>query len=373
MADIKTHLRELSVATTIGILKEEMPVTINDLYNSEKFYNYASKLISNDISSAANILSEPMYTGELRAIINNGYRLGKKIFESDYFKICAGDTIKWTGNNTQKGDPIDIYVGSYGFSLKEESFILKNMGLYELLNCMTGSNYNKGLHIFATFAPKEYDAWFAYTWGKFIDYLKKHSVWTLKKGLSVSECKLQGNDIILKFNNKKSNVPISISTNYEYMCYTSSILREKTFSKWIKNVLVNDEEYKSLKKACSRKAGREVCNLITNNYSPDYIYRFFQIYEKEYYYAKTTHYETTVLKVPSRDSFSSIIKLERCRFEVPLSQLNIYSTFINTQTGNKLEFRNECRFSHGQFNGIPEAKMYVARNTSLADLYETIL
>lgn len=61
-----------------------------------------------------------------------------------------------------------------------------------------------------------------------------------------------------------------------------------------------------------------------------------------------------------------------CRYEVPGSQLNIITTFKNKSTGKILEFRNECRFSHGQFNGTPEAKMYVAKNTSLTNLYETL-
>lgn len=373
MADIKTHLRELSVATTIGLFKERIHFTVDDLYNSEKFYNYAFKLIDGDISGASNILSEPLYINELQEIINNGYKLGKKIFESDYFKIYEGDTIQWLGNDTQKGDPIDIYVGSYGFSLKEESFILKNMGFYELLNCLTGSNYHRGLHIFEKFAPAEYDAWFAYTWENFVNYLKEQDIWTLKKGFNISECKLEGDNVILKFNGRTCIVPVDITTNCEYMDYTSAIIREKTFSKWINNEFQKDKKYIILKKACSKKAGQAVCNLITKNYSPDHIYRFFQIYDTEYYYAKTTHFETTVLKVPSRASFPSVIKLDKCHFEAPTSQLNIYSTFVNTQTYNQLVFRNECRFSHGQFNGTPEAKMYVAKNTSLTDLYEPIL
>ena len=35
MADIKTHLRELSVATTVGLLKQEIQFKKEDLYNSK--------------------------------------------------------------------------------------------------------------------------------------------------------------------------------------------------------------------------------------------------------------------------------------------------------------------------------------------------
>ena len=34
MADIKTHLRELSVATVLGLLKNNLRFQLEDLYNS---------------------------------------------------------------------------------------------------------------------------------------------------------------------------------------------------------------------------------------------------------------------------------------------------------------------------------------------------
>ncbi|MCC8014241.1 MAG: hypothetical protein LIO87_03515, partial [Eubacterium sp.] len=55
MADIKTHLRELSVATTIGLLQADIEFEPKDLYSSKKFLTYAQKVISNDISSADNL------------------------------------------------------------------------------------------------------------------------------------------------------------------------------------------------------------------------------------------------------------------------------------------------------------------------------
>ncbi|MCI6346230.1 MAG: hypothetical protein MR830_05795 [Succinatimonas sp.] len=39
MADIKTHLRELSVATTIGLLKEGIKFNFSDLLISKNFFN----------------------------------------------------------------------------------------------------------------------------------------------------------------------------------------------------------------------------------------------------------------------------------------------------------------------------------------------
>lgn len=373
MADLKTHLRELSVATTIGLLKNQIDFSVQDLYNSRRFYKYATEVIRNDISSAENILSEAVYTGELRSIVNNGYKLGKKIYECDHFHVHQNDEILWLGYDTQKGDPIDIYVGKYGFSLKEESFILKNMGLYELLNCMTGSHFQRGLHVFTTFAATEYDAWFAYTWRYLVAYLERNARWVLHKDSDVSECYIQDGFVVLKFNTLSKKVPVNITTNRQFMKKTTSKIREKVFAKWINDIISQDDTYIRLKRDCSASAGERICQLITNHYSPASVYRFFQVYDNEYYYAKTTHSETTVLRVPDRSSFPDVIQFSGCRYDVPQSQLNIYSTFTNTRTLKQIEFRNECRFSHGQFNGTPEAKMYVARNTSLTDVYESIL
>ena len=177
MADIQTHLRELSVAATVGLLNSEIAFDKNDLYDSSKFLSYAHKVISGDISSANNLLNEPIFTGKLKNIVDNGYNLGKAIYEHPYFSILPGDTIKWLGNDTQKDDPIDISIGKYGFSLKEESYILENMGLYKLLNCYTGSSY-KQRHIFKDYAPLEYERWFSVTWNTLVDQLKNtNGVW----------------------------------------------------------------------------------------------------------------------------------------------------------------------------------------------------
>lgn len=373
MADIKTHLREISVATTIGLLNANIDFQTTDLYDNRRFLSYAQKVISNDISSAKNLLDYTAFTSELQSIVDNGYKLGKKIYNSPYFDIRHGAPIKWLGNDTQKGDPIDITVGDYSFSLKEESFILRNMGLYQLLNNLTGSSYARGLHVFSTFAPVEYDAWFKYTWQYLIKYLAKGSTWKLRKNSNVSKINLAGaNTVILYYNGICSNVPVNICTNADYMMHTSSKTREKVFSKWINNVIASDAEYIRLKKLCSETAGKKVSDKINSEFCTSNVHDFFQIYSQEYYYAKTTAYETTILRVPSKANFSSVIEFEGCRYEVPSSQLNIISTFRNKKTNKILEFRNECRFSHGQFNGTPEAKMYVVRNTPLTELYEPL-
>lgn len=372
MADIKTHLRELSVAVTVGLLNASIDFKLSDLYQSRTFLTHAQSVISNNISAAYNLTSYPVFTGDLRSIVDNGYKLGKKIYDSPHFHLAPNAPIQWLGNDTQKADPVDIVIGGYGFSLKEESFILKNMGLYQLLNHLTGSQYACGLHVFKTFAPAEYEQWFSYTWRSFAGYLHENGPWELRKGKNISRAYLKGDHIVMTFNGQASFVPIGNLTTAQYMGYTTSSTREKVFAKWINSVFSNDGVYIQLKRQCAEAAGGAVGNLINQSYNPRCMYNFFQILPWEYYYAKTTPYETTILRVPSQADFPRVIAFRGCRHEVPASQLNIITTFQNMRTGRILEFRNECRFSHGQFNGTPEAKMYVTRDTPLTDLYEPL-
>lgn len=372
MADIKTHLREIGVATTVGLLIKKIPFTIDDLYSSSKFYSLSKMVIDNDISSASNILEFEKFTGEYKTIIDNSYKLGKKIFDSQEFNFTKDDTILWLGNDTQKGDPIDLKIGNYSFSLKEESFILKNMGLYSLLNNLTGSNFQRGLHVFSTFALNEYNSWFKYTWDYLVNYINQNTTWVLNRPGKVSRITKNGNAIIFDYNGEQSIIPTSISTNAQFMNCTSSTTREKVFSKWIDGVLKKDPTYLKLKKDCSETAGNQLASKIRNEYKPDNVFTFFQIWPFDYYYAKSTSTETTILHVPSQTNFKNIIMFVDCEYDVPSSQLNIITTFKNTNTNKILQFRNECRFSHGQFNGTPEAKMYIVKNTPLTELYDPI-
>ena len=190
------------------------------------------------------------------------------------------------------------------------------MGLYQFLNDLTNGNYERGLHVFREFALDEYDTWFSYTWRKFEEYLELHSKWELHNFSGDSIAFLQGNNVILKFNDKVSLVPRNIKTNSDYMYFTTSLTREKVFSKWINEIIFNDEVYIKLKRMCSLKAGSKIKDVIENNHSPVQMMNFFQIYDEEYYYGKTTDFETILLKVPARkDFFSNIF-----RFTIELAE-----------------------------------------------------
>lgn len=379
MADIKTHLRELSVATTIGLLKDGISFDISDLYDSRRFFSYAQKVISGSIASAQNLSMQSTFTGELRQIIDNGYRLGKTIYEMPYFQISKSDSITWQGNDTQKEDPVDITVGRYGFSLKEESFILENMGLYKLLNCYTGSNYKKR-HIFSDYARKEYENWFAVTWNELVKYLMSHSnVWTYNNSAKKKSAKIElnGRIVTLQYSHAgqvvaKSVLPINCTLgNFE--AGTTSKTREEVFSKFINQNLDNNQAYNTAKKVCAVVATEALAKELNDNL--DYnagLPRFLRIHDSEYYYAKTTVSGIDIFKVPSKADFGDNIYIESIVSSVPDKQANILTTIRNRKTGKKLVLRNECRFSHGQFNGTPEAKMYYEHGGSLLVIYEPV-
>lgn len=378
MADIKTHLRELSVATTVGLLSTDVSFQKNDLYDSKHFLSYARQVISGDISSADNLATETIFTGELKQIVDNGYQLGKAIYEHPYFHIDKNSKITWQGNNTQKDDPIDITIGDYGFSLKEESFILENMGLYKLLNCYTGSAYKKR-HIFSDYARSEYEAWFTATWEELIKTLTLTGNWSYndavkeKSGMIISE----GDSIKLEYFLKGKLEAFSVlPKNCNLSTFernTSSKTREQVFSKYINQNLDNNANYNAAKKACAVAASNALANELNRNLNYNAgLPRFLRIHCCTYYYAKTTSSGVEILKVPSIDSFGNDIVIESIVGSVPDKQANILTTIKNKKTGKTLVLRNECRFSHGQFNGTPEAKMYYEHGGSLEVIYEKL-
>lgn len=363
MADIKTNLRELSVATTVGLLSRKVNFQLDELYDSKRFFMYAQRVIDGDISSALNIKEESKFTGELQQIVDNGYKLGEAIFTNNHFSIPKNALISWLGNDTQKDDPIDITVGKYGFSLKEDSFILENMGLYKLLNCYTGSKYKKR-HIFNDYARHEYEHWFSVTWDKLLNILVSnnntwscHNISKHKKGIIT----LSGCDVNLKYFKEDkllecSTLPKNCSLgSFEKM--TSKKTREQVFSKFIKMQLADNADYIAAKKLCAIVAATALAEELKNNlnYTAG-LPRFLRIHTNEYYYAKTTNSSVEIFKVPAKSSFGNDIVIESIKASVPDTQANILTTIKNKKTGNRLVLRNECRFSHGQFNGTPEAK-----------------
>ena len=365
VADIKTNLREISVAISAGLLIKGISFSKNDLYEPKKLKNLAN-IIGVDFKNASNIFDVEIYNQDLKDIITNGYNLAYKIVRSAYFHFHKDDQIKWVGFQTQKEDPIDLIIGNYSFSLKEDSFILKNMGLYQFLNDLTGSNYKRGLHVFSCFAQIEYNNWFRYSWDTFVDYLKTNNIWQKEQ----SRAYIIDKKVILKYGELLSVLPIQISTIDEYLHGTSSLTREKVFSKWINLNLSNDEKYLSLKRACSETAGIKIQNLVNNNYNPINVANFFRIYKNEYYYAKTTDmlylYDVSVPPFAYNKLLANLGSMQNTGVELGMGITPVQTKDIDLNINVNLTFQqNKLLSLSGTYNG---QEMSAPLYTPIADL-----
>lgn len=364
MADIKTHFRELSVIHGIILHREQLDFSTP--LTSLEFYEVCEKHISNDITSAKNILDIDI--NQYAGIIRNGHNLAKLIIDT-FPDISNDGELYWLGGDTQKDEPADIVIDDYSFSLKEDSFILENMGLYKYLNLITNANYKRGLHIFKEFSPSEFELWFNYTW----NFLLKSGNWSMIKNGKNSSITINKDNVIFNFNGAISTIPNKTNLLYaDFVSNTTSTTREKVFSKWIGEIIKSDSTYQRLKKECSSKAGENLVTLINTNLDPKGLMRFLRIHENEYFYGKSTSFGSEIYKVPSSENFEHNIKVTEVSYGVPASQLNLHTTIKNIKTDKELKIRNEIRYSHGQLNGTPEAKMYYGRDQDLTAIYERV-
>jgi hypothetical protein len=367
MADIKTILRELSVPCQIYLLQNELNY---DLFNPQFFDKICNLVLSNkDNSTVQNQLQKITnfndFTQELKQIINNGINLGNLIFSSREFNFESNLKVEWKGCY-EENNIIDIVINQYSFSLKEESFILKNMGLYQYINLITDNNKPRGLHIFKEFAPLEFENWFNITWNELVNYLLNNQSWKLShtKGYESSINK-ESDEVIFNYND--NIIKLNLNCNLEqFENKTNSVIREKVFAKWINQYLKNNQQYEISKKNCAEVAGKNLVNFLNQNksFTQTNLKQLLQILPKTYYFAKTTQQHQFIYKVPSSPEFNSLINIKNINYSVPRSQLNVITEIENKSTGNILTLRNELRYSHGQFNGTPEAKMYYDEGNS---------
>lgn len=374
MADIKTNLRELSVI--VGVYNI---LGIKQYTDAPSSFVDICKLALPNINQHTynNISTLSSFNLEQKQIIKNGFQLAKEILIK--FSIKEITEINWYGFDTQKDEPYDISINNLRISLKEESFILENMGLYKLLNCYTGSTY-KRRHIFHDYAKKEYEAWFNVTWNELYKYLIAHNQkWTdiniLKKNKSEILINSKNIELVFYKNNKCSSrvlLPINCTLS-KYEELTNSKIREKVFAKFINICLDKNTAYNQAKKQCAIVASQKLVDELNKNlnYSVGLL-RFLRIHSSEYYYAKTTSKTVEIYKVPSSSALGTEIIIESISPSVPTSQANIITKIKNNKTNKVLTLRNECRFSHGQFNGTPEAKLYYENNCTLEAIYERI-
>lgn len=371
MADIKTHLRELGVVAGLYLLMREEEINIDKLKPKEFFNICLKSLESQDLKLTKISVASGNFSELEKKIIKNSSELAKAIFTS--FKLNKNDKIKWCGGNTQKDDPIDLIVGKYSFSLKEESFILENMGLYKYLNLMTGIQFDRGTHIFEKFAPEVYNNFFNFVWNSFI---KERKDFFYTGGSYESSAIFLKN--FVKFTCNKGGVEsisvLPLDSQLSIMQFdklTNSTTRETVFSKWIKENLEKKVGYLTIKKSVSELAASNLVVYVKNNFDSSHagLKRFLRLHDKVYYYAKSTQRSVEIYKVPSSNDFNQVFVVEDISYVVPESQINIYTRIKNKINGEVLILRNELRFSHGQFNGTPEAKMYYSRGGNLETIY----
>lgn len=372
MADVYTHLRELGVAFSFFNRKDLNDIT--PMYFFETCEKYIEIPCEFKLSMVAN--SPDCFSDKEITIIKNALKLGVAIRQN--FSISSNPNIVWVGCDTQSNTPIDLIIDEFKFSLKEESFILENMGLYKLLNILLNTNkYNPGLHVFKEFANDEFENWFNVTCNCLLKDGPKVFTKVKENKYSVKGEILE-NGIVLNYNSCE-NVQFNDIRNLSYSEYenkTNSHLREYVYSKWIKDAVENDKAYINAKKNCAIIAGQNIINLVgqCEGSSPMSLMRFFRIEEEEYYYAKTTSSSVAIYKVPKLSDAYNEIVINKVWTEVPKSQLNFYTEIINKNNNCKIIFRNELRYSHGQFNGTPEAKCYIDRNAcDLTTMYKRIV
>ena len=128
MADIKTLLRELSVIVGFYYYDEQ------SAYAKEpaSFISICKKMLPKvPLTQYTQITKLPSFSAEQIQIIDNGFNLSKTIIKK--FGIDTIEEVSWYGFDTQKEEPYDISTNNLKFSLKEDSFILENMGLYKCL------------------------------------------------------------------------------------------------------------------------------------------------------------------------------------------------------------------------------------------------
>jgi len=371
MADIKTTFRELSVI--YGIVKffnGGIPKDFGDFTETVKKYTNSSSMFL----SFQNV---PEQIESHKRIIENGIEIAKAIVTVLDLKELP--IVTWVGESTQSGTPADITVNGVAISLKEESYILENMGLYRLVNILTGTDYSRGdLHIFKKFAPNEYSEWFRVTWLLLLNQLNKERkivVSDKDRGYISEISKLDDGGIEMKYSSSERNSSTILSPDLNLADFeknTSSLLREKVFAKWINLHASSNPDYLKAKHACSDVAGKNLTKLVGGGKGTINLARLFRIADAGYYYAKAFNGKVEMFAVPSLEEFIENFEVKSLEYAVPRSQLNFYTQLVNTETKKDFTLRNEIRFSHGQFNGTPEAKLYVERGSLLDVIYEKV-
>lgn len=367
MADIKTILRETSVV--FGITETPIDkISIKDYVEHLKYILKNYSKVSYELNKLYELDNDKWK--ECIGILVNGYKIGESIRNS----IRLNGDIVWMGADVNYQYPFDLMIGDFGISLKEHSYILKNPALSDYINSLTQFNPPfKTIHIFRHFAHDLFEEWFNYTLKRLFEKTKDGIVFKNDK----RNCQLirEGDDLI--FTNETTSIVLNRNKKInesEFNRQVGGYFIEHTFSKWINANMDEDIEYIRLKKLCSETAGNNFKIFIQENLNINKksILSLFQIYDRKYLFAKTGT-PPILLEVPSFNDVD--VELVSIEVLVPKSQLNVYFKFEFNANGKKsiIKVRVECRYSHGQFKGVPEAKLYYTDNDEISNIYKRIV
>lgn len=334
IAKVKTAYRE--TGCILGIMSQKgQGIRAITAMSSEEYLSLVQKTHPNLRSGEENALMSMSWERghmppEIRETVLNNYRLGDKIRGYYYYHrdtAIEPDTVKWVGDDTTHA-PADVVVNGEKWSLKEKSDIIKNQSAASLLNTLTNSeNYGRGFHVLNEFAPQE----------NF-------------EGL---------NEVISHYN--KDNPDTAYAPIKDYSEWEAKPKPErKLLSRYIQSKSKSSPEFKAtmenLKTRINEKAGEEFVKKIQDTSQVNAGTLIGD--EKEYFYAKiNNNNKMSVGFIPDKDAVAEHVKVVDVWHQAG-PQLNIFIKYENSR-GENLVTVNEIRYSHGQFNGTPEAKMKI--------------
>lgn len=380
MASLKTVVRELGVVYwTDRILQDEIkdPSEINP----DEFYSICEKHLGQEVENASNLKGREKFYSNKVSILKNAFWLSKRLIE--VLEINEIDNIDWIGPETQSEVPLDLIINGNRISLKEDSYILENMGLYQYVNIMTDSDYSRGTwHIFEDFAEEKYESWFETAWRFLLNNAKEGNSVVWKDSSKNYKRRIEVEDEIrLIYKDRESTLPVEKLSISQYADKTIGKTRE-LFGKWLNEHFLEEEaseeqveEYEQKKRSCALEAADNLIDYVNDNKDLKYanLLRLLQVYEKSYIYAKAAGGEAKIYRVDSLSDYEyEKLKIGDISRSIPESQVNIVTTIRNGENNRTLKLRNEVRFSHRQFNGTPEAKLYLVEDQSLGAVYQEI-
>ena len=331
IAKIKTAYRE--TACILGLLSKKGQGTRAILASSSKEYldmvlDTQVDLRESEKRALESVSWERGYMpAEVKETILNNYKLGKKIRGFYYYHRDTPidpDTVKWVGDDTSYA-PADMLVNNEKWSLKEKSSIIKNQSAATFLNILTNSDdYGRGFHLLNELAPEE---------------------------------NLQGLQKIVSHYNA-DNPETAYPEFKDYSEWKSQPKSEqKKLSRYIQSKDRTPEfkrELEEIKTRINEKAGDNLLKRINNAHEVDAGELLGS--DVDYFYSKFDHNgDMFAGYVPNKETISKHVKVKAIWYTAG-SQLNIIIKYVNTRAEEFLTI-TEIRYSHGQFNGIPEAKM----------------